>query len=144
VDDTTNDKFIKTFNDPKVKNIVFRLLRDFQAKHFYLLTWSELVQLGRIAVWKSLLKFDAARNTQFSSYVYRRLKWALIDVARKHRKPNFFTQIQDVAAPQPSVNLIDVDEIARSYLNGVGVISLGRQFNKKPSEIKRHLRKVLS
>lgn len=140
-----NDKFIETFNDPKVKNTVYRLLRDFQKKNRYLLTWPELVQLGRIAVWKSLQTFNPSKATQFSSYVYRRLQWALIDAARKshRRKPNFFAQIRDVAAPESSVNLIDADEIVLSFFSGASVISLGRQFHKKPSEIKRHLRKVL-
>jgi len=59
--------------------------------------YDELVQVGRVALWRAVCGFDPERGGQFSTYAWRALERALWHAVRQARQPQGY-----LAAPEPA------------------------------------------
>lgn len=61
--------------------------------------YAELVQAGRLALWRSVLRFDPGRGVRFSTYGGRAVERALWDAVRRARQ----AEVDDPVPPAPYV-----------------------------------------
>jgi RNA polymerase sigma factor (sigma-70 family) len=61
--------------------------------------YAELVQTGRLALWRAVLGFDLERGVQFSTYAWRAIERALWRDVRQARQPERALPMQEPLEP---------------------------------------------
>jgi RNA polymerase sigma factor (sigma-70 family) len=84
----------------KNMGLVIKIVNQFQPRNHT--ERQDLIDAGRIGLWKALKKFDTDSGNLISTYAWRPIRWSIIREIKNHRNKN--VSIQEVADNFSSIN----------------------------------------
>ena len=145
----TNAALVAVLENPKNKNLIYKLLRKFYRKFNKLLDWDDLLSISRIAAWEALQTYDASRGSQFSSYLHLKLHSKIIDEIRRQKSQTKLisqvaTRFLEPEYQKPCLDFNEIDPIVADYFRRESVITLGKRYGISPSAVRKHIKQIIN